>query len=213
MGCGCEHSIDCEVRPLQVTVADMSWGAACSRGIEVSEWRAVFGEVKLGLSNQGEGRMRYECERRRRIDASADVVWHWMSDVRRLLCLNLFHAEVEAPVPVEQAGAVIPIRHNIAWLYREVRLTRIHTYRKYEVGWGELQASGTDRCPHSQFFTIIPVDTHHCIVVNRLRGKFIIPGARYWFMPVYRWIAPQIMDHENRQIAAAVAALQAETVD
>jgi hypothetical protein len=75
---------------------------------------------------------------------------------------------------------------------------------------GECQASGIDRFPHSQSFTLIPVDTAHCILVNRLRGKFVIPAARYWLMPLYRCIAPRMMDHENRQIAAAIAAMQSK---
>jgi hypothetical protein len=154
--------------------------------------------------------MIYECERRQRIDASADTVWQWMSDVRRLLRLNIFHAAVDAPHPVRQAGLVVPIRHNIAGVYRRMRLARIHTYRKYKIAWGEFQESGIDRFPHSQSFTLMPVDAAHCMLVNRLRGKVVIPAARYWLMPVYRCIAPRIMDHENRQIAAAVAAMQSE---
>jgi hypothetical protein len=157
--------------------------------------------------------MIYECERRQHLEVSADVAWQWMSDVRRLLRLNIFHAEVSAPRPVTQAGLAVPIRHNIAGIYRQIRLARIHTYRKYKVAWGEFQASGVDRFPHSQSFTLIPVDAAHCILVNRLRGKFVIPAARYWFMPVYRCIAPRIMDHENRQIATAVAAMQSEERD
>ena len=34
--------------------------------------------------------MIYECERRLQIQAPAEAVWDWMSDVRRLLCLNRF---------------------------------------------------------------------------------------------------------------------------
>ncbi len=33
----------------------------------------------------------YACERCLRINASADTVWGWMADVRRLLSLNIFH--------------------------------------------------------------------------------------------------------------------------
>ena len=44
--------------------------------------------------------MIYECKRRQRLDVSADVAWQWISDVRRLLRLNMFHAEVNASHPV-----------------------------------------------------------------------------------------------------------------
>jgi hypothetical protein len=153
--------------------------------------------------------MIYECERRLQIDAAAETVWQWMADVRRLLRLNVFHATVEYAEPVRQAGLEVPIRHHILWLYRCTRIARIRTYRTYFVAWGELQEHGVDRFPHSQSFTVIPVDARHCVVVNRLRGKFVIPGARYWFLPFYRLLAPRLLDYENRSIATAVAAMMA----
>ena len=149
----------------------------------------------------------YECERRRRINASADTVWDWMADVRRLLGLNIFHAAVEYPEPVMQTGLQVPIRHNICGLYRQTRLAHIRAYRKYFVAWGELQEHGIDRFPHSQSFTVVPLDAQNCLIINRLRGQFRIPGARYWFLPLYSQLAPRILDSENRRIAAAVAAL------
>lgn len=147
----------------------------------------------------------YTCERCLRINASADAVWHWMADVRRLLRLNIFHTAVEYLEPVMQAGLQVPIRHNIFGLYRQTRLARIRAYRPYFVAWGELQEHGLDRFPHSQSFTVVPLDAQSCLVVNRLRGQFRIPAARYWFLPLYRLLAPRILDYENRCIAAAVA--------
>lgn len=153
--------------------------------------------------------MIYECERRLQIHASAETVWQWMADVRQLLRLNIFHAAVEYAAPVRQAGIEVPIRHNVLWLYRRTRIARIRAYRTYFVAWGELQECGVDRFPHSQSFTVIPVDAQCCMVVNRLRGKFVIPGARYWFLPFYRLLAPRLLDYENRRIAAAIAAMVA----
>jgi hypothetical protein len=149
----------------------------------------------------------YTCERRLQINASADTVWRWMADVRHLLGLNIFHTAVEYPEPVMQAGLQVPIRHNICGLYRQTRLARIRAYRKYFVAWGELQEHGTDRFPHSQSFTVVPLEAQSCLVINRLRGQFRIPGARYWFLPLYRQLAPRILDYENRRIAAAMATL------
>ena len=149
----------------------------------------------------------YECERRLQINASADMVWRWMADVRRLLGLNIFHAAVDYPEPVTRVGLQVPIRHNICGLYRQTRLARIRAYRKYFVAWGELQEHGIDRFPHSQSFTVVPLEAQSCVIINRLRGQFRIPGARYWFLPLYSQLAPRILDYENRRIAAAVAAL------
>ena len=149
----------------------------------------------------------YACERCLRINASADTVWSWMADVRRLLSLNIFHVAVAYPEPVMQAGLRVPIPHHIWGLYRQTRIARIRAYRKYFVAWGELQEHGIDRFPHSQSFTVVPLDAQSCLIINRLRGQFRIPGARYWFLPLYRQLAPRILDYENRRIAATVAAL------
>ena len=146
----------------------------------------------------------YECERCLQIKASADIVWDWMADARRLLSLNLFHVAVTCPEPVMQVGLCVPIMHHIWGLYRQTRIARIRAYHKYFVAWGELQEHGLDRFPHSQSFTVVPLDEQSCLVVNRLRGQFRIPGARYWFLPLYRRLAPRILDYENRCIAAAV---------
>jgi hypothetical protein len=155
--------------------------------------------------------MVYECERRLYINASADTVWHWMADVRRLLCLNIFHTAVDYPEPVTQAGLRVPIQHNVCWLYRQTRMAHIRTYRRYCVAWGERQEHGVDRFPHSQSFTVVPLDARSCVIVNRLRGTFRLPGARYWFLPFYRRLAPRILDHENRQIAVAVTGMKGKT--
>lgn len=148
----------------------------------------------------------YECERCLQINASADTVWDWMADARRLLSLNIFHVAVPYPEPVMQVGLCVPIMHHIWGLYRQTRIARIRAYRKYFVAWGELQEHGLDRFPHSQSFTVVPLDAQSCLVVNRLRGQFRIPGAQYWFLPLYRQLAPRILDYENRRIAAAVMA-------
>jgi hypothetical protein len=148
--------------------------------------------------------MVYECERCLQITASADTVWDWMADARRLLSLNIFHVAVAYPEPVMRAGLCVPIMHHIWGPYRQIRIARIRVHRKYFVAWGELQEHGLDRFPHSQSFTVVPLDTQTCLVVNRLRGQFRIPGARYWFLPLYRQLAPRLLDYENRCIAAAV---------
>jgi hypothetical protein len=152
--------------------------------------------------------MIYECERSIHIAASAETVWQWMADVRRLLHLNRFHAAVDYSIPVMQAGVRVPIQHNVCGIYRRTRIAHIRVYRPYVVAWGELQAKGFDPFPHSQAFTIVALDAQHCLVRNRLRGKCTLPGARYWLLPFYRRLAPRLLDEENRRIAAAVTALE-----
>ena len=149
--------------------------------------------------------MIYECERRLPIEAPAEAVWDWMSDLRPLLSLNPFHAHVDSPQPVNEAGQRVPIRHNVFGVYRRVRIARISAYRRFHVAWGELQECGRDWFPHSQSFTIVPVDAQRCTIVNRLRGKFSLPGARYWLLPFYHRLACRILDQENRKIAACVS--------
>lgn len=146
----------------------------------------------------------YTCERRLAIAASAETVWTWMSDVRRVLRLNPFHEAVDSPEPVCQVGACVPIQHHIWGLYRQTRIARIRIYRRYCIAWGELQEYGLDRFPHSQSLTLLPVDTQRCVVLNTLRGQWRLPAARYWFLPIYRRLAPRILDYENRRLAAAV---------
>src|SRR5439155_18465014 len=107
----------------------------------------------------------YGCERCLRIHASADTVWGWMGDARRLLSLNIFHTAVAYPEPMMQAGLRVPIPHHIWGLYRQTRIARIRAYRKYFVAWGELQEHGLDRFPHSQSFTVVPLDEESCLVV------------------------------------------------
>ena len=149
--------------------------------------------------------MIYVCERRLQIEAPAEAVWDWMSDLRRLLSLNPFHVQVDSAQPVNKAGQRVPVRHNVFGLYRRVRIARIRVYRPFHVAWGELQEHGRDWFPHSQSFTVLPVGAHRCTIVNRLRGKFPLPGARYWLLPFYHRLACRILDQENMKLAAHVS--------
>ena len=94
-------------------------GRSCARQV----WRTAHSPIV------------YECERCLQINASADTVWDWMADARRLLSLNIFHVAVPYPEPVTRAGLCIPIMHHIWGLYRQTRIARIRAYRKYFVAW------------------------------------------------------------------------------
>src|SRR5262245_3051053 len=94
--------------PRRLTLAWLRW-PACSQS-RTSSVACYSGTPRGGLSMRLRQEQRprqavvYECERRLRINASADTVWCWMADVRHLLRLNIFHAAVEYPEPVMQAG-------------------------------------------------------------------------------------------------------------
>lgn len=149
--------------------------------------------------------MVYQCERRLQIEAPAEAVWDWMADVRRLLSLNPFHVHVDSAWPINKAGQRVPVRLNVFGLYRRVRIARTRVYRPFHVAWGELQERGRDWFPHSQSFTVLPVDGQRCTIVNRLRGKFALPGARYWLLPFYHRLACRILDQENLKLATHVS--------
>jgi hypothetical protein len=148
--------------------------------------------------------MAYQWERSLLINMPADSAWEWMSDTRRLLGLNIFHRPVDYPETVTEKGIVVPVEHSFFGLFRQKRIARVHTYRRYFVAWGEFAAKGFDLFPHSQSFTVRPVDDYSCIIINRLCGRFALPGTKYWLMPFYRKIIPMILDRENHAIRNAV---------
>ena len=105
-----------------------------------------------------------------------------------------------------QKGSIIFIQHRFFGVYDQKRFARIRALCPYFIAWGEFAAQERDRFPHSQSFTIILIDEQHCRVVNRLRGKFLLPAAPYWLHPLYWFIGPWILDNENAKIAAALSA-------
>ena len=149
--------------------------------------------------------MIYECERQRHITAPAHHVWVWLSVPQHVFDLNVFHRSARFPDTVLRKGSTIFIQHRFLGVYHQERFARIRALRPYFVAWGEFAARGTDRFPHSQSLTVVPIDERRCRVVNRLRGKFLLPAARYWLRPAYRFIGAWILDAENAKIAAACA--------
>jgi hypothetical protein len=153
-----------------------------------------------------------ECERILKLNVPADTVWEWMSDVRNLMQVNMFHESVEATEPVTSAGAVVVVPHNFFGVYQQRRQWHIKDYRKYFVSAGEHKCPdepGKDPFPHSQSFRIVPVDDSSCIIVNQLRGKYIFPGADLVGERLFRRYMPVILDDDNQVIGVAVGALDA----
>ena len=147
--------------------------------------------------------MVYECERQRQIAAPAQCVWEWLTVPQHVFGLNVFHLMAQFPETGLQKGSTIFIQHRFLGVYTQTRFARIRALRPYFIAWGEFAAEEKDRFPHSQSLSVIPIDAQQCRIVNRLRGKFMLPGAPYWLHPIYWFVGPWILDDENARIAAA----------
>jgi hypothetical protein len=152
----------------------------------------------------------YECEVITHVKASPDTVWDWMSDVRRLLTVNLFHEDVIADEPVTGPGPRIPVPHSMFGVIKQERVVHVRDYRRYFIGFGETKARhvpGVDPFPHYQSFEVVPLQDGTCLVVNHLRGLYQFPGAKTFGERIFRRWTPVILEHDNASIAIAVGAL------
>lgn len=154
------------------------------------------------------------CERMLRVDAPADVVWDWMSKPRNLFSVNLFHAEVLSDEAELRAGAVVPIDHDFFGAVQQKRQAKILEVRPYFVHFGEYKTPGSpggrDPFPHNQSFQVVPVDDESCIVVNRVTGRYIFPGANLFGFGerLFRRYIPVILDDDNQVIAIGCGAME-----
>lgn len=152
--------------------------------------------------------MVYECERRRKITAPAERVWEWLTVPQHLFGLNVFHRRVQFSKTGLQKGSTFSIQHRFFGVYEQTRLAHVRALRPYFVAWGEFATQEKDHFPHGQSLTVIPVDAQQCRIVNRLRGKFLLPGAPYWLHPLYHFIGPWILDNENAKIEQACCGMR-----
>jgi hypothetical protein len=147
------------------------------------------------------------------IPKPADEVWDWMSDLRRLLMVNVFHEAVELDYLVTEPGPRIPVPHNFFGVYRQKRVVHIRDYRKYFVGFGETKSReepGIDPFPHYQSFEVVPLQDGTCLVVNYLRGVYQFPGAKHVGERLFRRYMPVILGEDNANIAVGVGAMKPE---
>jgi hypothetical protein len=159
--------------------------------------------------------MAYTHEELTLIAKPADVVWEWMSDARNLLMVNMFHESVLADEPITTAGVKVEVPHNFFGIYRQRREVHITGFRKYHIAFGEHKhpdVDGVDPFPHSQSFTVVPVDEKRCIILNRIRGTYVFPGAKYFGERLFRRYMPFILGDDNAVIAAAVGAIDAADI-
>jgi hypothetical protein len=154
--------------------------------------------------------MASECRVITHIDKSSDEVWEWMSDLRRLLMVNMFHEAVVLDEPVTEPGPRIPVPHSYFGVYKQARVVHIREYRKYFVGFGETKTReepGIDPFPHYQSFEVVPLQDGTCLVINFLRGVYQFPGAKYFGPRIFRRWMPAILGDDNANIAIGVGAM------
>jgi hypothetical protein len=150
------------------------------------------------------------CERMMRLDASADVVWEWMSDPRNLFRVNVLHAEVVTDETELRPGAVITIDHDFFGFYQQRRQARIRDVQRHFVAFGEYKAPevpGRDPFPHQQSFRLVPVDEGSCILVNSISGRYVFPGAGLLGEPLFRRYMPVLLDDDNQMVAVGCGAM------
>jgi hypothetical protein len=149
------------------------------------------------------------------VDAPADVVWAWMKEPHNLFSVNLFHASVEFDEDTLAKGSTVTIDHDFFGAYKQRRQAKIREFRENFVAFGEHKAKevpGKDPFPHQQSFQVVPVDDKSCVIINRLSGKYIFPGAKYFGERLFKRYMPVILDDDNQVIAAGCGAIESSDV-
>jgi hypothetical protein len=150
------------------------------------------------------------CERLLRVEAPADVVWSWMTQPHNLFAVNMLHAEVHTDEAELRKGAVVTIDHDFFGAYQQRRQAKIRDVRPYFVAFGEYKSPevpGRDPFPHNQSFQIVPVDEASCVIVNRITGRYVFPGADLLGERLFDRYMPAILDDDNQVIAVGCGAM------
>lgn len=151
------------------------------------------------------------CERLLRVEAPADVVWAWMAEPRNLFAVNMLHAEVHTDETELREGAVITIDHDFFGAYQQRRQAKIREVRPYFVAFGEHKSPevpGRDPFPHHQSFQLVPIDDESCVIVNRISGRYVFPGADLVGERLFDRYMPAILDDDNQVIAVGCGAME-----
>lgn len=151
------------------------------------------------------------CERLLRVDAPADVVWKWMAQPQNLFAVNMLHAEVHTDETELRPGAVVTIDHDFFGAYQQRRQAKIRELRPYFVAFGEFKSPevpGRDPFPHNQSFQLVPCDDDSCIIVNRITGRYVFPGADLLGERLFARYMPAILDDDNQMIAVGCGAME-----
>ena len=151
------------------------------------------------------------CERLLRVEAPADVVWSWMTQPHNLFAVNMLHAEVHTDETELRKGAVITIDHDFFGAYQQRHQAKIREVRPYFVAFGEYKSPevpGRDPFPHNQSFQLVPVDESSCVIVNRISGRYVFPGADLVGERLFDRYMPAILDDDNQVIAVGCGAME-----
>lgn len=151
------------------------------------------------------------CERLMRVEAPADVVWDWMAKPQNLFSVNMLHAEVLTEETELREGAVITIDHDFFGAYQQRRHAKIREVRPHFVAFGEYKSPevpGRDPFPHNQSFQLVPLDDTSCIIVNRISGRYVFPGADLVGERLFDRYMPAILDDDNQVIAVGCGAME-----
>ena len=138
-----------------------------------------------------------------------------MSDPFNLFSVNLFHASVEYDGGELEVGSMITIPHDFFGVYKQRRQSKIREFRPGFIAFGEHKARdvpGKDPFPHNQSFQVVPVDEKSCIIINRLSGRYIFPGAKYVGERLFRRYMPVILDDDNQVIAVGCGAIATSNI-
>jgi hypothetical protein len=134
-----------------------------------------------------------------------------MSDPQNLFATNMFHASVELEKAELGVGDVVTINHDFFGVYKQRRQAKIRELRPYFVAFGEHkcpEVPGRDPFPHNQSFRIVPVDDDSCIIVNRISGRYVFPGAGLFGERLFRRYMPAILDDDNQVVAIGCGAME-----
>jgi ligand-binding SRPBCC domain-containing protein len=150
------------------------------------------------------------CERMRRVDAPADVVWGWLSSPHNLFSVNMLHAEVDTDATELRAGEVITIEHDFFGFYQQRRHAKIREVRPNFVAFGEFKAPevpGRDPFPHNQSFEVVPAGDDSSILISRISGRYVFPGAGLVGERLFDRYMPALLDDDLQVVAVGCGAM------
>ena len=146
-----------------------------------------------------------DLRRYREVGAPRSEVWDWfLSRPEELMALDPLHARIEPVGLPLRRGSRVLIHHEFPLGYREDRVAQVTVLRPFVIGFGERVVSGTDWFPHSYRFSLAGLDDRTCVVGFHLRGRFRMPGARWWWLPWFTRLAPARIDQALVRLEAAL---------
>ena len=153
-----------------------------------------------------------DCKRELVVDAPADQVWEWLSNLRHAMTANQFHMSIDcddATARSPRAGLEVAILHNVMGrqAYRIARVTR---FEDYSISWGERLPDNCgyeDAFPHSEGWKVEALGPSRCRIQNHLRGRFMFPAGQFIGKHVWDTVIPPILDNDLQDVAFGAGAI------